>query len=248
MPMQSHTDRVAVITGGAGGFGRAMSLELARRGADLILVDLAPADDIVAEIKELGRDAIALQADVSSPESIDGIAEAMLGFKGRVDILVNNAGIFPFIDLFDVDYATWKRLQAVNIDSMFLMSKAVWGSMIENKWGRIVNIASNSLGMAVPGMAHYMATKGAAIGFTRALATDLAPYGITVNALAPTASATPGGKRNIGEMLEEVAQLQAIKRVGVAEDIAGTICYLTSDDCAFQTGQTLVVDGGLWRI
>jgi NAD(P)-dependent dehydrogenase (short-subunit alcohol dehydrogenase family) len=246
--VDTHANRVAVITGAAGGFGRAISLELARRGADIVALDLRPTTDTVAEVEGLGRRALGLQADVSRPAEVERIREAMLGFGGRIDILVNNAGVFPFRDVFELDYAEWKRTQEINLDSQFLMAKAVMTPMRERGWGRIVNLASNSLGLAVPGLVHYMASKGGVVGFTRALASDLAPFGIIVNAVSPTASRTPGGSENIGdEMLETVAAMQAIKRVGVAEDIVGTVCFLTSDDCAFLTGQTLVADGGLVR-
>jgi NAD(P)-dependent dehydrogenase (short-subunit alcohol dehydrogenase family) len=249
MSIETHTGRVAVVTGAAGGFGTAIATELARRGADIIAVDLKPADDTVEAVTAAGRKAIALQADISDPEQVAGITPDLLGFAGRVDILVNNAGIFPFADLFQLDFAEWRRIFAVNTDSQFLMATAVMRSMRDNGWGRIVNLASNSLGLAVPGMVPYMAAKGAVVGFTRALATDLAPFGVTVNAVCPTASRTPGGQQFIGEeILSHVAQMQAIKRVGVADDIVGTVCFLSSDDAAFMTGQTLVADGGLMRV
>jgi len=245
----THTGRVAVITGAAGGFGTAIATELARRGADIIAVDMNPADRTVELVRQEGRRALALQADISAPEGVDSITEEMLAFSGRVDILINNAGIFPFRDIWELDYVEWKRIQAINLDSQFLMAKAVMGSMRDNGWGRIVNLASNSLGLAVPDMVPYMAAKGGVVGFTRALATDLAPHGITVNAVCPTASKTPGGEQFIGsEVLGVVANMQAIKRVGVAADIVGTVCFLSSADSAFMTGQTLVSDGGLMRV
>ena len=247
--MTSHQGRVAVVTGAARGFGRAIAAELARRGADIIAVDLCPADDTVAEVADLGRTALCLRADISQPDQVAAIHDDMMSLSGRVDILVNNAGVFPFQDVFELEFDQWKRTQEINLDSQFLMTKAVITGMREHHWGRIVNIACNSLGLAVPGLVHYMASKGGVIGLTRALANDLAPYGITVNAIEPTASSTPGGQHNIGDhILADVAQLQAIKRVGTATDITGTVCFLTSDDSAFITGQTIVADGGLHRV
>ncbi|MDL4821792.1 SDR family NAD(P)-dependent oxidoreductase [Actinomadura opuntiae] len=245
----SHTGRVAVVTGAAGGFGTTISLELARRGADIIAVDLKAAEATVSAVHGIGRKGIALQADLADPEQVEAITGDMLGFAGHVDILVNNAGVFPFRDIWELDFAEWKRIQAINLDSQFLMAKAVMGSMRESSWGRIVNLASNSLGLAVPNMVPYMAAKGGVVGFTRALATDLAPHGITVNAICPTASSTPGGQDFIGdEVLHAVAEMQAIKRIGTATDIVGAVCFLSSDDCAFMTGQTIVADGGLMRV
>lgn len=245
----THTGRIAVVTGAAGGFGTAIATELARRGADIIAVDLHPSDRTVDLVEQEGRRAVSLQADISTPEGVDSIAKDILDFGGRVDILINNAGAFPFRNIWELEYAEWKRIQAINLDSQFLMAKAVMGSMRDNGWGRIVNLASNSLGLAVADMVPYMAAKGGVIGFTRALATDLAPHGITVNAVCPTASKTPGGEQFIGgEILGAVAEMQAIKRVGVATDIVGTVCFLSSEDSSFMTGQTLVSDGGLMRV
>jgi NAD(P)-dependent dehydrogenase (short-subunit alcohol dehydrogenase family) len=247
--VDSHEGRTAVITGAARGFGRATAAELARRGADIVVVDLLPADETVREVQALGHRAVAYQADVSNPDQVADLASRLTELTGAVDVLVNNAGIFPFENLWDLTFGRFREIQRINLDSQFLMTKAVIGGMRDRGWGRIVNLASNSLGLAVPDMVPYMASKGAVIGMTRALATDLAPYGITVNCVAPTASRTPGGSSFIGdEVLEQVAQLQAVKRVGVAGDIVGVMAFLTSDDSAFMTGQTVVADGGLWRV
>jgi NAD(P)-dependent dehydrogenase (short-subunit alcohol dehydrogenase family) len=142
-----------------------------------------------------------------------------------------------------------QRVQRINLDSQFLMVKAVLPLMMERKWGRIVNITSNSVALVVPGLSHYMASKAGVIGFTRGLATDVAEYGITVNAVGPTASLTTGGKAHIKpEHIEELARTQAIKRPGTAEDIVGTVLFLAGDESAFVTGQTIMADGGLVRL
>ncbi len=249
MDFPTHRGRVAVVTGGARGFGRAISLGLAARGADLAVLDLVEATETVEQIRGTGSQGMSVVADISDPEQVAVAAAEVLGRYNKVDIVVNNAGIIAINDFWDTDYETWRRIQRINLDSQFLVAKAFAGSMRNHGWGRIVNIASNTVGIVAPQLTPYMASKGGVIGFTRGLATDLAAHGITVNAVAPTASTTPGGEAAIApEDLEYSAAHQAIKRVGTADDIVGTVCFLSSDDAAFMTGQTLVADGGWMRV
>ncbi|MFJ2297152.1 SDR family NAD(P)-dependent oxidoreductase [Streptomyces sp. NPDC087894] len=245
---QTHTGRVAVVTGAGRGIGQAIAVELAARGATVVAVDLAAPDETVAMIEEKGRPAVGLTADVSSPEQTAAVGKEVADRFGRADILVNNAGIFPFRDIEELDYDTWRRVLAVNLDSQFLMVKAVLPTMKQGGWGRIVNLTSNSIVTNVPGISHYMASKMGNIGFSRGLANDLASFGITVNAVGPTLTITPGViNGHPQEALVAAAQAQAIKRNGLPEDLTGTVAFLTSDDAAFVTGQTIMADGGYAR-
>ena len=250
MSLQTHEGRVAVITGAARGFGQALSVGLADRGADIVAVDIGDSSDTVTQIEKLGRKALALTADVTDPAAVAEVGEQIRSHFGRCDILVNNAGAYPFRHFDEVDYDFWRKVQALNLDSQFLMAKTVVDLMKENSWGRIINITSNSIVIAVPGLAHYMASKTGVIGFTRGLATDLAGFGITVNAVGPTATANEGAKASGVDpaVIDAVVQMQAIKRPGRADDIVGTVAYLSTDDAAFVTGQTIMADGGLARI
>ncbi|MDX2701439.1 SDR family oxidoreductase [Streptomyces sp. PA03-6a] len=245
---QTHTGRVAVVTGAGRGIGQAIAVDLGARGATVVAVDLNNPEETVALLTDAGRPVLGLTADVSSPEQTAAVGEEVADRFGRTDILVNNAGVFPFRTFEELDYDTWRRVLAVNLDSQFLMAKAVLQTMKEGGWGRIVNLTSNSIVTSVPGLSHYMASKMGNIGFSRGLANDLAPFGITVNAVGPTLTITPGSREvHPQEALEAAAQAQAIKRNGVPEDLTGTVAFLTSDDAAFVTGQTIMADGGYAR-
>ena len=252
---KGHKDKVAVITGGANGIGQAFAKRLAEDGVHIAIADLAPAAETVKMVEATGRQALAISCDVSSPDAVAAMAKQVQGKFSHVDIVVNCAGIFPQMEFSEMTFADWRKVISTNLDSTFLVSSAFTPGMIQRKWGRIVNMASSTLGSVVTGFAHYVASKGGIVGFTRAAATDLAPHGITVNAIAPGLTRSPGtlvraprpGFADMDAEFAAVAQMQAIKRPEVPDDLVGAVSFLTSDDAAFITGQTLNVDGGRVR-
>jgi len=252
---KGHQDKVAVITGAANGIGQAFAKRLAEDGVHIAIADVADGGETAKLVKAAKREAIALHCDVSSQDSVAAMAKAVNAQFGHVDIVVNCAGIFPQKEFADMTFADWRKVLSINLDGTFLVSAAFVPGMRKRRWGRIVNMASSTLGSVVTGFAHYVASKGGIVGFTRALASDLAADGITVNAIAPGLTRSPGtlarapreGFATMDDEFDAVAQVQAIKRPEVPEDLVGAISFLTSDDAAFITGQTLNVDGGRVR-
>ena len=245
-----HQGRVAVVTGGAKGIGRAFAERLAAEGAAVAVVDLEPATDTMATLSGAGAEAASFEGDVTSEDDIARLSGEIGERFGRCDILVNNVGIYPNEPFEAVTFAKWRRVMAINLDSMFLTAKAFAPGMAERGWGRIVNMASNTFNTSVTGYSHYIASKGGVIGFTRALASDLADKGITVNAIAPSLVRTHGTEvtnPRSDERFASVSAMQAIKRTQMPVDLTGTLSFLVSDDAAFLTGQTLYVDGGWVR-
>ena len=245
-----HQGRVAAVTGGATGIGQAFAQRLAAEGAAVAVIDLEDAAETMAILSNAGAEGAAFSGDVTSEDDVGRLYAEIAERFGRCDILVNNVGIYPNEPFEAVTFAKWRRVMAINLDSMFLTAKAFVPGMVERGWGRIVNMASNTFGTPVTGYSHYIASKGGVIGFTRALASDLADRGITVNAIAPSLVRTHGTQvtnPRSDERFEAVSSMQAIKRTQMPEDLAGTLSFLASDDAAFVTGQTLYVDGGWVR-
>jgi NAD(P)-dependent dehydrogenase (short-subunit alcohol dehydrogenase family) len=244
--LKTHEGRTAVVTGAARGMGQAIALGLAERGANVAGVDLNDAGETGELVSATGVEWLGVTGDVSTPEGVDGIGAAVLEKFGAVDILVNNAGTYPQVDWDGLDFEFWKRILRINLDSQFLMCKAFVPGMREKSYGRIVNTASDSVHLPIPHATHYITSKMAVIGFTRGLAADLAEDGIVVNAVSPALTDTGNGAFP-QELIPVIAQMQAIKRPAVPNDVVGTIAFLTSEDAAWVTSQTIWADGGLAR-
>ena len=247
--------KVAVISGAAAGIGQASAVRLAEEGARIVIADREDAAKDLAADQERRREGASHRCDVSDPASVAGLQRQVEQGAGRCDILVNNAGIYPMQNFDEITFDDWRRVFSVNLNSMFLMTKAFVGFMRERRWGRIINIASDTVGLVVPGFTHYIASKAGVIGLTRALATEFGEEGITANAIAPGQTRTPGtegrkiipGGMSQDTFFELVANMQAIKRVETVADLVGVVAFLASDDAVFVTGQTIFVNGGLVR-
>ncbi|MEE9179083.1 MAG: SDR family NAD(P)-dependent oxidoreductase [Acidimicrobiia bacterium] len=241
-----HEDRVAIVTGSAQGIGTAIARKLSEEGASLVIADIN--GEGATEVAGSLPNAIAVTVDTSSEDQVGALVDETIEKFGKVDVLVNNAAIVPFTEWDDIDFAEWRRIMSVNLDGVFLTSRAVYPHMREADFGRIVNIASNVFVAGTPNLAHYVASKGGVVGFTRALATELGRYGITVNAVAPGLTETEGTLASPhAQAFDFVQSLQAIPRRAMAVDIAPAVSFLASEEAAWVTGSLLVVDGGHTR-
>lgn len=237
-----------LVTGASRGIGRAIALEFATLGADVAVNyagSEAKAHEVVADIKALGRDAIAIQCDVSDSESVSEMVKETIAHFGRVDVLVNNAGITRDNLLMRMKESEWDDVININLKGVFLCTKAVTRQMMKQRSGRIINIASIVGVAGNAGQANYVAAKAGVIGLTKTTAKELATRGITVNAIAPGFIST----EMTAELTEEIQQLMLqqipLARFGEPKDIAVVAAFLASDASQYMTGQTLHVDGGM---
>jgi pyridoxal 4-dehydrogenase len=234
--------RVAVVTGAAQGIGKAIADKLAEEGASVVVADVNAAGAEAAA----PDGGVGMGVDVSSETDVERMVADTLGHFGRLDVLVNNAAIVPFTGWDDIDFAEWRRIMSVNLDGTFLCCHHAHKPMREAAYGRIVNISSNVVLAGTPNLAHYVASKGGVLGFTRALAREIGKYGITVNAVAPGLTETEGVLASPhAEAFEFVQMLQCLPRRGVAADIAPSVAFLASEESGWVTGQLLVADAGM---
>lgn len=241
--------RTAVVTGGAQGFGRAITERFVASGAQVAIWDF---DQALAEktAKEIGNAVSAFKVDVSDLAAVEATRDATLKAFGKIDILVNNAALFASIERKPFEALSveeWDQVMAVNVRGTFNAAKAVFPEMKKNKRGKIINVSSATVFSGTPGMLHYVTSKGAIVAFTRSLAREVAAHGITVNGIAPGLTMSEGlfNQRDVLEPFAKVAMAsRAIKREQLPEDLVGTLVYLASSDSDFMTGQTLTVDGG----
>jgi len=245
----SLKNRVAVVTGGGKGIGRAVSLQLARDGAAVSVWDLdgPAAEETVALIHKADGRAIACVGDAATKAGIDVSLARTHADLGPVTILVNNAGITEFVQFTQISEEALDRMLAINLKGPFLCTQAVIPDMLAAGWGRIVNISSSSAQSGAQAMSHYVASKGGVIGFTKALAMEFAGRGITVNNVPPGFVDTPM-LRSAPLNVEATAAASPMKRPGKPEDIAAACSYLVSEAAGYVTGQTLSVNGGRYLL
>ena len=249
---KSLEGRVVLITGGGQGIGRVFAAGFAAEGAKIAIVELneAKGKAVAAEVDDQfgAGTALALTADVSQPEQVEAAVGESLERFGRVDVAINNAAIFSTLKMRpfeEIPFEEWGAVMRVNVDGTMLVSKACLPAMRAQRSGRIINISSGVVTMGRPHYLHYVTSKAAVVGMTRAMARELGPDGITVNAILPGATFTEVARETVSpEQKIQILNIQCIKRHETPNDLLAAALYLASDGAEFVTGQSIAVDGG----
>lgn len=244
-------DKVIIVTGGANGLGKGYCERFVQEGASVVIadLDLAHGEALAEQLNQSAgaKRAVATRTDVTSQSSTEEMAAVAVKEFGKIDVLINNAGTYPHVDFDDITYDAWRKVITVNLDSVFLCVKAVLPQMKQQKSSKIINVATDLIWVGLAGMVHYVSAKSGLIGFTRSLAQELGPLGITVNAMAPGAVMPPLDRISAHSRgrFEAIINFQAIRRPLKADDLVGPMVFLASEDSDFISGQILSVDGGL---
>ena len=255
--------QVAIVTGGVRRLGRAMALALARDGAAVVVnarSSREEADRTAAEVEKAGARALVHLADITDEAAVGAMVDTVMKTFGRVDILINNAAVRAEAHFLDMSLKQWHEVLSVILDGAFLCSRAVLPHMLKNKYGRIIILGGVSTHLGAPGRAHVGTGKLGIIGFTKAIASEFAPHGITVNCVSPGpiltglrqhSRAILGGMpdmsdRGVAANDDLIRALIPAQRRGTVEEVAAAVCFLASDEAGYVTGHSLVVDGG-WR-
>jgi len=245
--MRRFEGRVALVTGAARGIGKAIAVRLGEEGATVIAVDIN-GEGAAATRREIGGRSFSVQCDIGDPDSVSTLFTAVDAQAGKLDVLVSAAAIVPFVKWDELTFEEWRRVMRVNLDGLYLICRAGSELMRRNGYGRIVNISSNSIFAGTPNMAHYVASKGGVLAFTRALASELGPYKITANCICPGLTDTEGVQQTPHkEAFDFVEMLQAIKGRALPSDIVPAVAFLASEEAHWITGQALAVDAGMVR-
>lgn len=243
---------VVIVTGGSIGIGRAIADRFANDGSSVVIADVTGAPEAAAELSAKGASALGVPCDISDPVSCEAMAAEAVKAFGRIDTLVNNAGLYSTLNLAaftEISPEEWQRVLNVNVMGQAFVTAAVLPTMKAQGTGAIINMSSGTPFKGVPYLLHYVVSKGAINAMTKALAKELGAMGIRVNGVAPGFTLSDGVKANPDQIakLREISQkARVIERDQVPEDIVGTVAFLASQDSAFMTGQTLVVDGGAY--
>ncbi|MFH1714377.1 MAG: SDR family NAD(P)-dependent oxidoreductase [Candidatus Nealsonbacteria bacterium] len=244
-------NKVAIVTGARRGMGKTHAIALAKAGAKVVVADISKEDCeiVVKEIEKSKGEAISVKCDVTQKEEVDKMIKAAVDKWGRLDILVSNAGVAEFVPFLDMTEENWSRTLDINLKGCFLCNQAAAKVMTKQKSGTIVNIASVAMGqqgIGFPNIAHYCASKGGIVAMTEALAVELAPYNIRVNAVSPGMIETPmiGPMKQDKKSMEGIMARVPMRRVGKPEEVSNLVLFLASDDSSYMTGSAVVIDGG----